>query len=287
MLDAQGSFTEEVLRSSSTGHTSASKALKFLEGSICRSVDAVITSSPVLSELMRDRLGVANGRLFTVPDGVDCEQFAFSLREDSSLISRVRARLNIPPGAKVVVYVGLFSQLQGVDLLLQAIPNVLSELPDTYFVIAGYPNQSHYEGMARELGIQNFVRFPGRVDHFNEAPHLLAVGDVAVAPKRLSSQSNGKVLAYSSMGLPTVVFDNYVNRFLLGDCGVYAREESPAALAGALVGLLKDDARRLELQKSCRERVERNFTWTQVGVKLMDIYQHVAEELQKKPRRHV
>lgn len=277
VVDAQGSLTEELLGPISE-QTLLAKVFRFFEGYLWRKPDAIVTSSPGLAKVMEEQFGVGQDRVFTVPDGVDCHHFDWAHREDAVAVSRTRGLLGVPPNAKVVGYLGLLSKLQGIDLLLKAIPYVLAEQPDTYFVIGGHPNQEHYENEARQLGINDYVRFPGRVDYFSEAAQLLAAVDVAVSPKLFSGQSNGKLLNYMAMGLPTVVFDNEANRALLGDCGVYATEQNPRALARTLVDLLKDGPLMAELGHKARAKAEAECSWMLAGEQLVGLFERVLQK---------
>ena len=56
---------------------------------------------------------------------------------------------------KVVIFVGVLTTYQGIDILLEAIPLVVREFPKVKFLIIGYPNEEAYRQKARSLGSRN------------------------------------------------------------------------------------------------------------------------------------
>ncbi|HWN81560.1 MAG TPA: hypothetical protein VNM87_05665, partial [Candidatus Udaeobacter sp.] len=74
------------------------------------------------------------------------------------------------------------------------------------------------------------------------------------------------------MGLPTVVFDNEVNREILDDLGIYTSSVDAPALASALVHTLerRDDAK--ELGRRARTKATAEYSWLTVGERLQSIY---------------
>ncbi|MBC7237935.1 MAG: glycosyltransferase, partial [Chloroflexi bacterium] len=146
------------------------------------------------------------------------------------------------------------------DHLLRAAQIVCRQRDDVQFLIAGFPHLERYQGMARELGIADRVTFPGRVP-YEEAPRLLALGDVAVAPKLSHTEGAGKLLNYMAMALPTVAFDTEVSREYLGPQGVYARRGDSDDLARCLLALLDDAEWRCQLGAALRLRALEHYAW--------------------------
>src|SRR5690606_26973725 len=113
--------------------------------------------------------------------------------------------------------------------------------------------------------------FPGRIP-YAEAPELLAIGDVAVAPKLSSTEGNGKLFNYMAMGLPVVAIDTPHNRSVLGELGHLVRPHDPKALAVAIERALNaSDGERAAL----RQRVTEHFSWSQRVHVLEEVYDTV------------
>ncbi len=201
-------------------------------------------------------------------DGIDTDLFRPGLD-----VGKLREELGIPEDSKVVAYLGVISKYQGVDDLLEAASKVVLKIPKVHFLILGFPENQKYEDKARELGIGDKVTFTGRVA-FKEAPKYLNLADIAVAPKTSRTEANQKILCYMACALPTVAYDTEVNRFMLGEEGVYAKFGDPAALADSIVNLMSDENQISALCSAMRQRAL-EFSWDRVGEKLEDVYEEL------------
>lgn len=177
---------------------------------------------------------------------------------------------------QVVIYMGVLAEYQGIDLLIESIPLVVKDSPDVKFLIVGYPNEEVYRRKSEALGVGMYVHFTGKVPH-EELPRYLSLADVAVSPKISTTEANLKLFSYMAMGLPTVVFDNPVNREILGDLGIYARSGDVNSLAQALVGILLDRDRARQLGAQSREKAASDYSWLAVGKRLRHIYDAVEK----------
>jgi glycosyltransferase involved in cell wall biosynthesis len=173
--------------------------------------------------------------------------------------------------SQVVIYMGVLTEYQGIDLLLEAIPLVVREAPTVKFLIVGYPNEDYYRQKAGALGVASWIHFTGKVPH-EELPRYLSLADVAVSPKISTTEANLKLFSYLAMGLPTVVFDNPVNREILGNLGIYARAGDVKSLAQALLGILQDRSRARQLGAQGRAKATADYSWFAVGKRLKHIY---------------
>jgi glycosyltransferase involved in cell wall biosynthesis len=175
---------------------------------------------------------------------------------------------------QVVIFIGVLTEYQGIDLLLEAIPLVVREAPGVKFLIIGYPNENLYREKAKGLGVEKWVYFTGKITH-EELPRYLSLADVAISPKISTTEANLKLFSYMAMGLPTVVFDNPVNREILGNLGVYAILGDVKSLAESLVGILRDRSRARELGDQGRRKAATDYSWRAVAQRLTNIYNSV------------
>jgi glycosyltransferase involved in cell wall biosynthesis len=280
VFDFQGSLTSEMIDHKFLQPDSLSHRLLYrLEEIITRLPQALIANSHHAAELLASQFGCDRRKIHIVPDCVDSDRFRPGIidREDRRAL---RARLWIPPGCKVVVYLGLLAEYQGIDLLLQAAVHLLEARFDVHFLIMGFPNVELYQEMAEQLGLAEHVTFTGRIP-YKEAPSYLALGDVAVAPKISATEGSGKLLNYMAMGLPVVAFDTPVSREYLGERGVYVPPGDTLALAKALETLLDNPRRGMALGQQLRERATHYYLWPETGEKILQIYREICQE----PRR--
>ena len=266
LFDYQGSLSGESLNHGFFSETSLlMKMFKWLERFIDRRASAIITSSDKgRQELIAD-WGIAPEKVTTLIDGVDTEVFRPLSR------SEARRELGIADDVKLVVYLGLFNHYQGVDLLLDVIALVKTTSPEIHFLLMGFPDQE-YRRKAEKKGLDDKITFTGRVS-YDRAPFFLSAGDLAVSPKLALTEANGKLFNYMACGLPTVVFDNQVNREILGDNGIYVEHGNAALLADAIVSTMNDGERMVLLAQQVRERAIRIHSWSARSKQLVSVYQ--------------
>ncbi|MHB1414825.1 MAG: glycosyltransferase family 4 protein [Chloroflexota bacterium] len=252
VFDAQGSLTGELEAHKFIRQDGVlRRLLHTCETMIDHLPDAVVAStSRTVNELVDD-FQVSPRKVFLVSDAATAS--SITPQFDAS---ELRARLGVHEDKRVVAYLGLLNEYQGVDQLLTAVPLVCAQVPEAHFLIMGYPNVEKYLSMAETLGVESAITFTGRVD-YGEATRLLSIADVAVSPKVATTEGNGKLYNYMAAGLPTVVFDSPVNREILGDCGIYVPLGDCSALAQAVAGLLMDSRSASDLGGKARERALR------------------------------
>lgn len=265
LFDYQGSLTGESLNHGFFHKKSPlTYVFKKFERFINRLADVIITSSDQgRQELVRD-WGMPVGRVTNLIDGVDTEIFHSHSQSES------RRELGIPDNVKLVVYLGLFNRYQGVDLLLDAISLLKSELPDVRFLLMGFPDEE-YRKKAAEMRIDDVIVFTGRV-RYERAAFFLSAGDLAVSPKLAQTEANGKLFNYMACGLPTVAFDSHINREILGDAGIYVEHGNTAALADAIVTSLCDSEGMASLSEKVRDRAINVHSWDSRSRQLELVY---------------
>ena len=124
-------------------------------------------------------------RLSIIPCGVDPDLF----RPMDRLA--VRRDLGLSPGAPLVLFVGRFAPLKGIDRLLEAISQLQSEFPGLRLMVIGGDGPqtgdfARLKGRARELGIDHAVSFLGRVKQQDLPPYYNAA-DLLALPSHYES----------------------------------------------------------------------------------------------------
>jgi len=249
----------------------AYRPLRWLERTVCHLSNAVITSSVAAADFLVREFDCQASKVIPVPDGVDLDVFRPVWELTNQERYRIRSALGVPPGRRVVAYLGLLAEYQGSSYLLRAAARVIQRRPDVHFLLMGYPGEERYRALANDLGIGDSVTFTGRVP-YERAARYLAAGDVAVAPKLSLTEANGKLLNYMALGLPTVAFDTSVNRDILGDAGTFARMADEEDLARKLLEVLADESGGLDRGRSLRKRTEERFSWRAAADQIMQVY---------------
>ncbi len=265
LFDYQGSLSGESLNHGFFSATSfLVNVFKRLERFIDRRADFIITSSEKGRQELLHEWGIMPEKVINLIDGVDTEIFRpHSNRE-------ARRELGIPDDAKLVVYLGLFNRYQGLDLFLDAITLVKSKAPHVRFLLMGFPDKEYHK-KAVEMGIDDIITFTGRVS-YDRAAFFLSAGDLAVSPKLAQTEANGKLFNYMACGLPTIVFDNNINREILGDDGIYVEHGDTASLADAIVSTIHNSDLMISFSRQLRERAIRLHSWNARSKQLVAVY---------------
>jgi len=236
-----------------------------LERRVLRWPARLLASSSAFARELTERWDVPAARVVPLPDGVDPDVFRPGLpAEDLRQALRLEDK-------RVIVYLGVLSAYQGVDDLLEAWPAVVAAIPEAHLLLMGYPNEARYRARVAARGLAGSVTVTGRIE-YKDAPRYLALGEVAVSPKRSTTEANGKLLNYMACGLPTVAYDGPVSREVLGEAGTRVSLGDTPALARACAALLADPREGKLRGQALRERAVSEFGWPALSSRLLDVY---------------
>jgi glycosyltransferase involved in cell wall biosynthesis len=272
ILDAHGSMIGEYKERGLFRNNLIDKVINSIEVLVYRHVDAIMTWSKFREKEIVRHSGIPASKISIFNLGVDTELFAPSLKNMDLFKS-----LSIPENKFVIGYLGLLTQYQGIDLLFDSMKILLKSRNDIHLLLMGFQNIEYYEMKAKELSVDNFITFTGKIPYI-KAPEYLSLCDIAVSPKISFQEINGKLINYMSMGLPTVVFDSPINREILGEYGVYAKFNDPFDLASKISELIDSGAERENLSLKLRERAVEKYSRDNLGNTIMNIYTDLLSE---------
>jgi phosphatidylinositol alpha-1,6-mannosyltransferase len=180
-----------------------------------------------------------------------------------------RESLSLPSGSMILSVTRLAETYKGIDLALQAMPRVLEQVPDAFYVIVGDgPNRGPLEALAAELGLRDRVVFAGQVTP--EILHLYYEAcDVFVLPSWregfgivfLEAMHHGKpCIGVRAGGVPEVIAE--------GVTGLLTEPRDVAGLTAQVVRLLQDDRLRDEMGRAGKKRVDREFSFSRFRSRL-------------------
>jgi glycosyltransferase involved in cell wall biosynthesis len=165
------------------------------------------------------------------------------------------------------------------DVFARAAARIAARAPDVRFFMLGddrgdYGDSVH--ALVRRLGLAERVVFTGFVDDMHAA---LADLDVVVVPSRrecaplviYESMALGKpVVASNVHGIPELVDD--------GTTGLLVPVEDDAAVADAVLTLLRNRSRRLDMGVRARDRVRDRFDSVRAVRQLEDVVTDASAE---------
>ena len=248
------------------------RATQKLETRAIQQVDHVFTICEGLRSDIAAR-GIPVDKITVVPNAVDVESFDLGGVPDDAL----KAQLGLS-GCTVVGFIGSFYAYEGLDLLLDAFPLMLFQLPDVrILLVGGGPQELALKEQASRLGLEDKVIFTGRVPH-NEVQRYYDLIDVLAYPrhsmrltelvtplKPLEAMAQGRLLVASDVG-------GHKELIRDGVTGMLFHSGSSTSLAESVMKLLAKRDYWSELRAAGRQFVEEERTWKNSVSNYADVY---------------
>jgi len=241
---------------------------KFQLPAILGIASRIITPSTELREKTIEA-GIAPEKVDLIPNGVDVATFSPGPRD-----AELAARYGLAQGDRVLVIPRRLDPKNGVDVLVGALPHLLSKHPDTKTLLIGDgPERARLEALADSLGVRDRLVFCGSQPRHLMPAHL-RLGEIAVLPSRkeaislagLEAMACGLPVAGSRVGgIPEFVSDPATGRLVPPD--------DPPALAAALASLLDLPYETLRATgERARQSVAERFSWDAAAAKTVACY---------------
>lgn len=198
-----------------------------------RRADAVLAVSRDLAAKVVD-LGVDPGKVHVQMQGVDRELFSPGNRAEA------RVRIGIPDAGKVLLWVGRIDPVKGLDVLIEACPELLRRGVDfRLYLVGDGPPRAALEARGRSLGLSDRVHFAGPRPN-GQLPDWYRAADLMLLPSRSEGLPN--VLRESlSCGTPFVASDvGGISEIAEGSAGRLVPAGDPGALADQIDRALRE-----------------------------------------------
>jgi PEP-CTERM/exosortase A-associated glycosyltransferase len=183
------------------------RAIRKLETSLCQRVDAVTTICAGLRGALIER-GLPPAKIEIVPNAVDAAEYSEMAAPAPSLVQSLGL-----DGCTVLGFIGSFYHYEGLALLIDAMPALLSRNPELRLLLVGGGNEERaLRHRASEKGLDGKVIFTGRVPH-REVLDYYGLIDVCVYPrlrmpltdlvtplKPLEAMAAGRIVVGSDVG---------------------------------------------------------------------------------------
>lgn len=151
-----------------------------------------------------------------------------------------------------MIYHGTVARRHGLEVALRAVKLIRTEIPNLEFLVIGAGDDfERIQAVSRELGLDDCVRFLGRMP-VEQLPKYLAEVDLGVVPILYDSFTRYmlplKLLEYVHMGIPCVVSDTETIRAYFTDEMVrFFKPGDVEKLAEAIRELARDPVKRQQL----------------------------------------
>jgi glycosyltransferase involved in cell wall biosynthesis len=226
-----------------------------------RMAKAIVAPSPFLQRVFRD-LGFEP---VTVPNFVDLDRFVPGLPRDFGSAPHLVVTRNL-------------EAIYDVATAMRAFARIRERFPDARLSVAGIgPERASLETLAVELGIDDVVALPGRIDG-EHMPALYASADCMLNPSRVDNMPNAILEAFASGvpvvstnagGIPDMVDD--------GRSALLVPVGDAEAMAQQAVHVLSDRALAASLRSHGLQAVER-YAWPVIRERWLHLYREVTAD---------
>ena len=248
------------------------KLFIFLERLAAQCCNRMIAVSPFLIDWALKEKIAPRHKLIDIRGGIELEKFFASVN-----IAEKKKQLGITEDELVVAEVAKLWKGKGQEILLEAVPNVLREIPKLKVLLVGEGSQEQrLKSLARRLGIEDKIIFTGfRWD----IPELTAVADIACLPSFwegmgrsvLEAMVCAKPVVASRVGGIVDLVEDSVTGFLVspGDT---------QALAQAIIRLLKDKELRVRMGEAGKRKIDDSFSAQKMVKEITNLYEELLKD---------
>jgi len=229
----------------------------------------VLANSHYTAGLLDD-IGLHASQVRVLAGGVDAARF----RPNGESKATLRARLALPPAGFVLMTACRLVPKKGLALLLRALAELRTTMPDAHLVVVGDGRESaRAQRLAAELGVAPAVTFTGAVPHDTLHEYYWTADQFLLASREhidpgtglRDVETMGRVLceanaaglpaiAARSGGIPSIIED--------GVNGLLFDEDAQDQLIARITQLRNDPALARQLAATGLHRAAREFDWS-------------------------
>jgi D-inositol-3-phosphate glycosyltransferase len=265
--------TVGAVKNSTIGSENEPKLRTTMEKDLAKTCDRILVATDEERGHLIRHYGASPETIGVVPCGVNLDLFRPWER------AQARHRLGFTQDESIVLYVGRFAPVKGIDRLMEAVAHLRHHKRLRLVLVGGdgnaAPESQNFERLARKLSIQESVTFVGRIEQDSLPPYYSAA-DVLVVPSYYESFGLVALEALAS-GTPVVATKVGAMESILrgGKIGQVVSNGSPRLLAKSIEkyisgpnGLSPHEVRASVLR----------FSWANVASAMIEQYGTVLKE---------
>lgn len=269
-----------------TLHTVLSEPLPGYRVSLIRVANAsdrlVVLNSRAI-QLLRDVYGIGEEKVALIHHGVPDVPFVDP--------NYYKDKFGVE-GRFVLLTFGLLSRNKGIEMMLDALPEIVQAHPEVVYIVLGatHPEVKRRDGeeyrlmlkrRVRELGLEDYVIFYDRYVDDDELREFLGACDIYVTPYQSRDQIVSGTLAYA-VGMGKAVVSTpylYAEELLANGRGKLVPFGDSKALARTIIRLIENEAMRHQMRKRAY-KFGRQMTWPEVGRAYVELFRQTVADYQ-------
>ncbi len=248
--------------------------------------DRLITMSRRGVEFLRTVYDVPSDKIDLIPHGIPDVPFVdSSFHKDQFGVE----------GKFVILTFGLLSPNKGIEYVIKALPKVIKRHPNVAYILLGatHPHLKRHEGekyreslqkLARDLGVEEHVRFHDRFVSIEELVEYIGAADLYITPYLNPAQITSGTLAYAVGAGKATISTPYwhAEELLAKGRGRFVPFKDDGAIAKEILALIEDETERHAIRKRAY-MYGRDMVWSAVARQYMRAFIQAREERAQQP----
>ena len=232
-----------------------------LETYVIKNAQAVTTICEGLRKDIVER-GVAESKVTVIPNAVDLDKFSGDTTKDEALAESLGLK-----NAMVLGFIGSFYAYEGLPLLIEALPEIISKQKNIkLLLVGGGPDEQKLKQKIDELGLNDKVIFTGRVPHEKVQAYYNLV-DIFIYPrypmrltelvtplKPLEAMAQNRLVVASDVGGHKELIND-------GQNGKLFQAGNSSALAKAVLSLTENKDQWQSYHQAGKKYVQEERNW--------------------------
>jgi glycosyltransferase involved in cell wall biosynthesis len=245
------------------------RTLCFEEALSCKLANRIICVNQLQKEVLVKR-------------GIDSEKITISMNVPDPRLFPLQGNNrtgNLEGSGFKMVYHGTLAKRLGLDLAIEAVARLASEIPGLEFHVMGSgDDKMEFQKLAKTLRVDQIVHFPGTIA-LEKLGEVLKSMDLGIIANRRSIATElmlpVKMMEYIALGIPVVAprlkaIEYYFDTEMVG----FFEPESVESLAGRILSLYKNASQREKQVQKARAFLER-YGWENHQADLLNLYRGI------------
>ncbi len=167
--------------------------------------------------------------------------------------------------------------LKGLRFLIDALPKVLEEFPETHLIVIGKsPKDSKIRKLIEDLDLNDRISFKSNLSE-KEIVEIYHTSQIAVIPSLYEGFGFGAGEAMAC-GTPLISTDSGGLKDVIGDSAVRIKAGCVEEIEKEIKKLFKNDAKRRELSLKGRRRMEDLFDWKISASNYVKVFEDIIKK---------
>ncbi len=280
VYEVRGFIEESMLATSKNRRLANRKSLKFIyyrikdrETEVLKLSDSIVTlSEPMKEELIKR--GINKEIIHVIPNCIDP-----IILKSINIENNLKEKLNLSSDL-IIGYFGQIRWLEGIDILIKAIPKILEKKIDIKVLLIGNIGKNYFnylDQLIKQLNLSKYIVFLDALPH-QELLKYYSIVDMMVLP-RLNTRVTRIVTPLKpleAMGFKTLIIASNLPALkytiMDGKTGVLFDPENSNDLASKIIYYFTHLDKKREIEDFAYDFVLNNFSWKNIVLKYRKVY---------------